>query len=117
MFSTQRAGRVGMLLGKLGALMTLIVVMVIGLFAVDAVSSVAAALLDGKSIEFPPASEIAKGIAAMSLIYAFWDGLEFILATLFRQSATAILLRLAYALVVQGLIFWFGASLISLLMK
>ena len=113
MLYTQHAGRVAMLLGKLGALATLIVVMVIGLFTVDAVSSVAAALLDGKSIEFPPASEIAKGIAAMSLIYAFWAGFGFILATLFRQSAMAIGLGLAYALVVEGLIFGFGASLIS----
>jgi ABC-2 type transport system permease protein len=113
MLYTQRAGRVAMLIGKLAALATVIVLMVISLFAVDAASSVAAALLDGKSIVFPAASEIVKGIAALSLIFAFWGGFGFILATLFRQSAMAIGLGLAYALVVEGLIFGFGASLLS----
>ena len=113
MLYTQRAGRLAMLIGKLAALATVIVLMVIGLFAVDAASSVAAALLDGKSIDFPAASEILKGIGAMSLIFAFWAGFGFILATLFRQSAMAIGLGLAYALVVEGLIFGFGASLLS----
>ena len=113
MLYTQRAGRVAMLFGKLAALATVVVLMVIGLFAVDAASSVAAALLDGKSIGFPEASEIVKGIAAMSLIFAFWAGFGFILATLFRQSAMAIGLGLAYALVIEGLIFGLGSSLLS----
>lgn len=113
MLYTQRAGRVAMLLGKLAALAVVIVIMVVGLFAVDAVSSVAAALLDGKTIEFPAATEIVKGIAAITLIFAFWAGFGFILSTLFRQSALAIGLGLAYALVIEGLIFGFGGSLIS----
>src|SRR5260370_35251375 len=52
-------------------------------------------------------------MAAMSLIYGFWAGFGFILATLFRQSAMPIGLGLAYALVVEGLIFGFGASLLT----
>ncbi len=113
MLYTQRAGRVAMLVGKLAALATLIVVMVLGLFVVDAASSLAAGLLDGQSIQFPAASEIVKGMAALSLIYGFWAGFGFILAPLFRQSAMAIGLGLAYALVVEGLIFGFGASLLT----
>jgi ABC-2 type transport system permease protein len=74
---------------------------------------VVAALLDGKSIEFPPAGEIGKGVAAMVLIYSLWSGFGFILATAFRQSAMAIGLGLAYALVVEGLIFGFGGSLLG----
>lgn len=113
MLYTQRGGRVAMLFGKLAALATVVVLMVIGLFAVDAASSVGAALLDGKSIEFPAASQIVKGIGAMCLIFAFWAGFGFILATLFRQSAMAIGLGLAYALVIEGLIFGLGSALIS----
>ncbi|HEV2218481.1 MAG TPA: ABC transporter permease subunit [Candidatus Dormibacteraeota bacterium] len=113
MLYTQRAGRVSMLAGKLAALAIVVVVMVIGLFAVDAVASVAAALFDGKMIQFPAAIEIVKGIGALSLDYAFWACFGFILATLFRQSAMAIGLGLAYALVVEGLIFGFGAALLS----
>lgn len=110
---TQRDGRLAMLFGKLAALAVVVLVMVVGLFAVDAVSSAGVALLDGKSIEFPAATEIAKGIGAMFLIYAFWSGFGLILSTLFRQSAMAIGLGLAYALVVEGLIFGFGGGLLG----
>lgn len=113
MLYTQRAGRLAMLAGKLGALAVVIAVMVVGLFAVDAISSAAAALLDGKAIEFPDAGVIAKGMLAMFLIFAVWAGLGFLLATLFRQSAMAIGLGLAYTLIVETLIFGFAASLIS----
>jgi ABC-2 type transport system permease protein len=113
MLYTQRDGRLAMLFGKLAALAVVILVMVVGLFAVNAASSSAAALLDGKSIEFPDASVIAKGIGAMFLIYVFWSGFGLILATLFRQSAMAIGLGLAYALVVEGLIFGFGGGLLG----
>ena len=113
MLYTQRAGRLAMLFGKLGALAVLVVIMVIGLFAVDAASSVAAALLDGQTIEFPEATQIIKGMAAMALVFGMWAAFGFVLATLFRQSAMAIGLGLAYTLVVEGLIFGFGSSLVS----
>ena len=108
---TQHDGRLAMLFGKLGTMLVVVVVMVIGLFAVDAVSSLAAATLDRKSLEFPGATEILKGIAAMILIFGFWATFGFILATAFRQSAMAIGIGLAYALVVEGLIFGLGALL------
>lgn len=110
---TQHDGRLAMLFGKLGTLVVVVVVMVIGVFAVDAVSSSAAAILDGKTIEFPAATEILKGIAALILIYGFWAVFGFILATAFRQSAMAIGIGLAYALVVEGLIFGFGGGLLG----
>jgi ABC-2 type transport system permease protein len=113
MLYTQRDGRLSMLFGKLAAIAVVALVMVVGLFAVNAASSTAAALLDGKSTAFPDASEIGKGMAAMFLIYGFWSGFGLILATLFRQSAMAIGLGLAYALVVEGLIFGFGGGLLG----
>jgi ABC-2 type transport system permease protein len=108
---TQRDGRVTMLMGKVGAIAVVVLVLVIGLFAVDAVASVIAAGLDGKSLQFPDAGEIVKGIAAMFLIYGFWSLFGFWLATLFRQSAMAIGLGLAYALVIEGIIFGVVGSL------
>ena len=110
---TQREGRLTMLAGKVGALLVVVAVLVIGLFAVSAVSSVGAALLDGKSLEFPAADEIVKGLAAMFLIFGFWSIFGLTLATLFKQSAMAIGLGLAYALVVEGLIFGFGGGLLG----
>jgi ABC-2 type transport system permease protein len=102
---TQRDGRLAMLTGKVAALAVVVIVLVVGLFVTDAVSSVAAALLDGKSLAFPDGNTIAKGLAALFLIFGFWAVFGFGLATLFRQSAMAIGLGLAYALVIEGVIF------------
>ncbi len=102
---TQRDGRLVMLAGKLGALAVVVLVAVLALFAVDAVSSAVAALLDGKSLDFPGVADIGKGVAALYLIFGFWAVFGVVLATLFRQSAMAIGLGLAYALVIEGIIF------------
>jgi ABC-type transport system involved in multi-copper enzyme maturation permease subunit len=102
---TQRAGRLTMLFGKITALAVLVLVMVVALFAVDAASSSGVAVLDGKAIAFPGADVILKAIIAGFLIFGLWAGFGFALATVFRQSAMAIGLGLAYALVVELLIF------------
>jgi ABC-type transport system involved in multi-copper enzyme maturation permease subunit len=102
---TQRYGRLTMLFGKIFALAVLVLVMVLGLFAVDAASSWVIALIDGKAIAFPGAGVIAQAIVASFLIFTFWSIFGFGLATVFRQSAMAIGLGLAYALVVELLIF------------
>jgi ABC-2 type transport system permease protein len=114
---TQRYGRLTMLFGKLTALAVLVLVMVVALFAVDAVASVIIVTIDGKSIEFPAADVILKAIVAGFLIFGFWGVFGFTLATVFRQSAMAIGLGLAYALVVELLIFSLlnalGASVVN----
>ncbi len=107
---TQRDGRVVMLAGKLGALAVVVIVMVVALFITDAVCSVGVALIDGKTISFPAAGEIAKGVGAMYLIFGFWATFGVVLATAFRQSAMAIGLGLAYALVIEGIIFGVAGS-------
>jgi ABC-2 type transport system permease protein len=102
---TQRSGRLTMLTGKLVALAVVVLVMVVALFAAAAAASFAVASLVGADTSFPPADSIAKGIGAGFLIYGFWALLGLALATLFRQSAMAIGLGLAYALVVERLVF------------
>jgi ABC-2 type transport system permease protein len=101
----QRPGRLSMVTGKLVALLLLVLVMVLALFAVDAVSSSVIALIDGKSGTFPPIPDVAKGIGAAWLVFGMWAMFGFGLATLFRQSAMAIGLGLAYGLVIEGLVF------------
>ena len=103
---TQRPGRISMLAGKLLALILAVLVMVLALFAVDALSSFVVALVDRKAtIAFPAAVDILKAMAAAWLIFGFWGVFGFALATLFRQSAMAIGLGLAYAIVIEGIIF------------
>jgi ABC-type transport system involved in multi-copper enzyme maturation permease subunit len=102
---TQRSGRLVMLFGKLAALAVIVLVMVVALFVVDAAASLLVAAIDGQDTAFPAADVIAKGIGACFLIYGFWALLGIWLATLFRQSAMAIGLGLAYGLVVERLVF------------
>jgi ABC-type transport system involved in multi-copper enzyme maturation permease subunit len=108
---TQRYGRLTMLFGKLAAMLVVVLAIVIGLFAVDAASSWIVAQLDGKTSSFPSADVIVKAIAATFLIFSFWAVFGFALATAFRQSALAIGLGLAYALVIELLIFGLLAGL------
>lgn len=102
---TQRSGRLTMLAGKLVALAVVVLVMVVLLFAAAAAASFLIASLEGADTSFPPAAVIAKGIGACLLIYGFWALLGLVLATVFRQSAMAIGIGLAYALVIERLIF------------
>jgi ABC-2 type transport system permease protein len=102
---TQREGRLTMLFGKIAALAVVVLVMVIALFAVDAAASTVVAVVDGKTITFPGADVVVKAVIAGFLIFGFWALFGLFLATLFKQSAMAIGLGLAYALVVEVLIF------------
>jgi len=114
----QRPGRLTMMAGKLAALLLMVLVMVIALFAVDAASSAVVALIDGKSIaSFPAMTDLAKGMGATWLIFSMWAMFGFGLATLFRQSAMAIGLGLAYGLVIEGLVFGLLGRLGSDLVK
>ena len=102
---TLRYGRLTMLFGKLSALAVLVLMMVVALFAADAAASLVIVTIDGKAVAFPAADVILKAIAAGFLIFGFWAVFGLALATVFRQSAMAIGLGLAYALVVELLVF------------
>jgi ABC-2 type transport system permease protein len=108
---TQRYGRSTMLVGKLTALAVLVLLMVVALFAVNAAASLVVVTIDGKPVAFPDTDVILKAIAAGFLIFGFWAVFGLTLATVFRQSAMAIGLGLAYALVVELLIFSLLAAL------
>ena len=102
---TQRSGRLTMLFGKLAAMAVVVLLMVVALFAVDAAASTTVALIDGKTVAYPAADTVLKAVVATFLIFGFWSVFGFALATIFRQSAMAIGLGLAYALVIELLVF------------
>jgi ABC-type transport system involved in multi-copper enzyme maturation permease subunit len=108
---TQRYGRLTMLFGKIAAMFVVVFVIVIGLFAVDSASSWTVAQLDGKASSFPSGDVFLKAIGAAFIIFLFWSVFGFALATVFRQSALAIGLGLAYALVIELLVFGLLAGL------
>jgi len=102
---TQLPGRLAVTLGRLIVLALLILLTVFALYAVDGLAAYLIALADGKSTAFPPAADIVRSIGAEWLIFEFMAMFGFGLATLFRQSAMAIGLGLAYALIIESLVF------------
>jgi ABC-2 type transport system permease protein len=108
---TQRPGRLALLAGKLAALSLVVLALVLALFAVDALASYVVASIDGKSTAFPATVDLLKGMAAGWLIFEFWAVFGLALATLFRQAALAIGLGLAYAIVIEGIIFQIAGNL------
>jgi len=101
----QLPGRITILGGQLIALGLLVLVMSAGLFAVDAAAAFVLAAIDSQTITWPSAQDLVKGAAATWLILYFLAVFGFGLATAFRGSAAAIGLGLAYALVIENLVF------------
>ena len=101
----QLPGRITIVAGQLVTLAVVALVMALSLFAVDAASSFAIALFDQHATTWPAAQDVIKGIGAAWLILYFLAVFGFGLATAFRGSALAIGLGLAYALVIENLVF------------
>jgi len=101
---TQRPGRLGMLSGKALALAVFIVLFVLLGLAAGASSSYAVALLEDAAVEWPPLREMARASGVGVLTFGAWGFLGFALGMLFRGTALAIGLGLAWALAVENTI-------------
>ena len=102
---TQRPGRLQVLAGQLVAISGISVVIVVGIYALAALSSFTIANLAGVAIVWPAWADILKAAAATWLIFDVWMLLGMVMAYLFRQSALAIGLGLAYMLAIEGILF------------
>ncbi len=101
----QLPGRISIVVGQLASLAVLALIMALGLFIADAAASYVIATIEAKSAVWPSVVDLLKGVGAAWLILYFLTVLGFGLATLFRQSAMAIGLGLAYVLVIENLVF------------
>jgi ABC-type transport system involved in multi-copper enzyme maturation permease subunit len=101
----QLPGRISIVLGQLTSLAVLSLIMALGLIAVDSLASYLIGALDAHSSNWPSALDFLKGISAAWLILYLLAVLGFGLATLFKQSAMAVGLGLAYVLVIENLVF------------
>ncbi|HEY7199259.1 MAG TPA: hypothetical protein VIC57_03555 [Candidatus Dormibacteraeota bacterium] len=101
----QVPGRLSMITGQLVGLAGLTLMMAGGLLAVDAAASFLIATIDSHPVSWPALDEVLRGVGAAWLVLYFVAVLGFGLATIFRQSAMAIGLGLAYALVIENLVF------------
>jgi ABC-2 type transport system permease protein len=106
---TQRPGRLSVFTGKLLAIAVLLVLFVVLGYVVAAIGSLIVALLQHATVTWPPAADLARSAGAMFLIFAAWTAFGLGLAVLFRGTALAIGLGLAYALVIDGLVAAFSA--------
>lgn len=101
----QRPGRLQILAGSVGAISIVSAVIVAALYAVAALSSFVIANLAGAQIVWPAFIDILKAVGATWLIFEVWILFGTVMAHLFRQSALAIGLGLAYMLAIEAILF------------
>jgi ABC-type transport system involved in multi-copper enzyme maturation permease subunit len=101
---TQRPGRLGVLSGKLLAFAVVLAALVLLGFAAAALCGFVVARLEGATLEWPSLATLARGLGAGALIFAVWGMLGFALAALFRGTALAIGIGLAWLLAAETLI-------------
>jgi ABC-2 type transport system permease protein len=106
---TQRPGRLSVFTGKLLALAVLLVLFVVLGYVAAAIGSLIVALLQHATVTWPPAADLARSAGALFLIFAAWTAFGLGLAVLFRGTALAIGLGLAYALVIDRLVAAFSS--------
>lgn len=102
---TQRPGRLQVLGGQFSAISAMNAVLVLLLFVIGAASSSVIVTLDGQAAVWPATSDMLKAAGATWFIFECWTFFGMAMSYLFKQSATAIGLGLAYMLAIEGILF------------
>ncbi|SRR5579875_556283 len=102
---TQRPGRLHNLAAKVVVLYVTLGIYVVAVFMAAAGSSTVLALVDGITIHWPGASEVARAALTAVFIDGWWGLFGMAMAYVFRQSALALGLGLAYSFIIEGLVF------------
>jgi ABC-2 type transport system permease protein len=101
---TQRPGRLQTLAGQLGVVSVIAAIFTVVFYGAAALASVIIAAGNGVTIQWPAAIDILKAMGATWLIFESWSLFGIALAYLFRQSAMAIGLGLAYVLAIETIV-------------
>jgi ABC-type transport system involved in multi-copper enzyme maturation permease subunit len=102
---TQRPGRLQALAGQIGVVSLIAAIFTVAFYSVAALASLVIAVGDGQAITWPAAIDILKALGATWLIFESWSLFGMALAYLFRQSAMAIGIGLAYVLAIEAILF------------
>jgi len=102
---TQGPGRLQTLAGQVGVVSVIAAIFTVAFYLVAAAASLIIALSDGSTITWPAAIDVFKALGATWLIFESWSLFGIALAYLFRQSAMAIGIGLAYVLAIEGILF------------
>ena len=100
----QRPRRMSVYAGELLALAVAVLAIVVSIFALGALTSSAIAASQSESMDWPPLTEIARGVASGWLILMMWCVLGAMLAFLFRGTALPIGLGVVWILGVENLV-------------
>jgi ABC-2 type transport system permease protein len=100
----QRPGRLRIFAAKVIALGIGLIPFVLAVYAVGTLASYAIAWNENVDTGGPPAWDVARALAASSLILAVWAALGITLGVLSRGTSLAIGVGILYALVIEGLI-------------
>ncbi len=111
---TQRPRRLEVLGGALAALAVVVLALVVASFVLSAGASSVIAAVESAPGAYPPAADLAGGLAAGWLILGVWGLLGALAGIAFRSTALAVGLSLVWALVIENLIRGF-ASLLDVL--
>src|SRR5882762_9404378 len=102
---TQGPGRLQTLAGQVGVVSVIAAIFTVAFYLVAGAASLIIALSDGSTITWPAAIDVFKALGATWLIFESWSLFGMALAFLFRQSAMAIGIGLAYVLAIEGILF------------
>ncbi|MGH3811357.1 MAG: ABC transporter permease [Pseudonocardiaceae bacterium] len=108
---TQRPRRLEVLGGALAALAVVVLALVVASFALSAAASSVIAAVESASGAFPPAADLARGLASGWLILGMWGLLGALAGIASRSTAMAVGLSLVWALVIENLIRGFAGLL------
>ncbi|MGH3964857.1 MAG: ABC transporter permease [Pseudonocardiaceae bacterium] len=108
---TQRPRRLEVLGGALTALAVVVLALVVASFVLSAGASIVIAAVESASWAFPPAADLARGLASGWLILGMWGLLGALAGIAFRSTALAVGLSLVWALVIENLIRGFAGLL------
>lgn len=112
---TQRPGRVAVLAGQTVALAVAVAVGVLILFVLGAASSVAIALGENQSVDFPSVIDLLSGYGAGFAIMMMWACLGGVLGVVLRGVALPIGLGVVWVLGVENLISGVADSVLTAL--
>jgi ABC-2 type transport system permease protein len=109
---TQRHSRLRVYAGKLLALAAMVLAGVLIMFAVGALTSGVIATIESKPLDFPAATELARGLGGAWLILATWCAFGALLGFVFRSVALPVGVGAVWVLGIEGLISGVAGSLL-----
>ena len=101
---SQSPGRLSVFCGKLLAMALSLALLFALAFGAAALGSFVVARLEEAAVDWPPVVDLLRGMGAGTLIFVVYGVFGLLLATLFRGTALAIGLGLAYALAVESVV-------------